>query len=53
MNPVRKRLAWRYGLEAAPLIIDGGAFLAFPERLALKTPSANIGALSTREVMVL
>jgi hypothetical protein len=53
MNPVRKRLVKCNSLEAAPLIGAGGAFLVFLVGLALKTPSANIGAPSTREVMAL
>ncbi len=46
-------LAQRYGLEAALLIYAGGAFLVFLVVLALKTPSADIGAPSAREVMAL
>jgi hypothetical protein len=53
MDAVRKGLAKRYGPEAAPLICAGGAFPVFLVGLALKTPSANIGAPSTREVMAL
>jgi len=53
INPVRKGLAKRYSLEAAPLVCARGAFLVFLVGLALKTPSANIGAPSTREVMAL
>jgi hypothetical protein len=53
MNPVRKGLAQRYGLEAAPLICASSACLVFLVGLALKTPSADIGAPSTREVMAL
>jgi hypothetical protein len=52
MNPVQNRLASRYGLEAAPLIW-GVVFLVFLVGLALKAPSANIGAPGSREVRVL
>ena len=41
MNPVRKRLAKRYSLEAAPLICAGGAFLVFLVGLALKSLCEN------------